>query len=87
MQNADRAAHPAWRVQDRRHAGLATGLRIEHPISHFQRWKTAFDSFAEARANAGVRNSGALRDRDQARHLAPKAADQVPMRSLDGEPA
>jgi hypothetical protein len=30
-------------------------LRIEHAISDFQLWKTAFDSFAEARANAGVR--------------------------------
>ena len=28
-----------------------TTLRIEHPISDFQLWKTAFDSFAEARAN------------------------------------
>jgi hypothetical protein len=33
-----------------------TTLRIEHPISDFQLWKTAFDSFAEARANAGVRS-------------------------------
>ena len=32
-----------------------TTLRIEHPISDFQVWKTAFDGFAEARANAGVR--------------------------------
>ena len=31
-----------------------TTLRIEHPISDFQVWKTAFDGFAEARANAGV---------------------------------
>src|ERR1017187_6181776 len=31
-------------------------LRIEHPITDFQLWKTAFDSFAEARANAGVRS-------------------------------
>ena len=33
-----------------------TTLRIEHPISDFQLWKTAFDRFAEARANAGVRS-------------------------------
>lgn len=33
-----------------------TTLRIEHAISDFQVWKTAFDSFAEARANAGVRS-------------------------------
>jgi hypothetical protein len=32
-----------------------TTLRIEHGISDFQLWKNAFDSFAEARANAGVR--------------------------------
>ena len=34
-----------------------TTLRIEHAISDFQLWKTAFDSFAEVRANAGVRSS------------------------------
>jgi hypothetical protein len=28
-------------------------LRIEHAISDYQLWKTAFDSFAEARARAG----------------------------------
>jgi len=33
-----------------------TTLRIEHPISDFQLWKTAFDRFADARANAGVRS-------------------------------
>jgi hypothetical protein len=33
-----------------------TTLRIEHAISDFQLWKTAFDNFAEARANAGVRS-------------------------------
>lgn len=33
-----------------------TTLRIEHAISDYQLWKTAFDSFAEARANAGVRS-------------------------------
>jgi len=32
-----------------------TTLRIEHPITDYQVWKTAFDGFAEARANAGVR--------------------------------
>ena len=31
-----------------------TTLRIEHAISDYKVWKTAFDSFAEARAKAGV---------------------------------
>src|SRR5580704_15647317 len=29
-------------------------LRIEHEISDYKTWKTAFDSFAAARAQAGV---------------------------------
>jgi hypothetical protein len=33
-----------------------TTLRIEHAISDYQLWRTAFDSFAQARANAGVRS-------------------------------
>ena len=31
-----------------------TTLRIEHEISDYSIWKTAFDSFAAARAQAGV---------------------------------
>jgi hypothetical protein len=31
-----------------------TTLRIEHEISDYTIWKTAFDSFAAARAQAGV---------------------------------
>ncbi|MDQ0603865.1 hypothetical protein QF037_008210 [Streptomyces canus] len=30
-------------------------LHIEHPITDFATWKTAFDRFAAARADAGVR--------------------------------
>lgn len=30
-------------------------LHIEHPITDFATWKTAFDRFAGARADAGVR--------------------------------
>lgn len=30
-------------------------LRIEHPITDFATWKSAFDRFASARAEAGVR--------------------------------
>ena len=37
-----------------------TTLRIEHAISDYKVWRTAFDSFAEARAKAGV-NSVAIR--------------------------
>jgi hypothetical protein len=32
-----------------------TTLRIEHAIHDYEMWKAAFDRFAEARANAGVR--------------------------------
>ncbi|WP_128429982.1 hypothetical protein [Streptomyces cyaneus] len=31
-------------------------LHIEHPITDFATWKTAFDRFAPARADAGVRH-------------------------------
>jgi hypothetical protein len=31
-------------------------LSIEHAISDFPTWKQAFDRFAEARANAGIRS-------------------------------
>src|SRR5664279_1462021 len=33
-----------------------TTLRIEHAIHDYDIWKAAFDSFADARANAGVRD-------------------------------
>ncbi len=33
-----------------------TTLRIEHAIHDYGIWQKAFDSFAEARANAGVRS-------------------------------
>jgi hypothetical protein len=39
-----------------RNGETMTTLRIEHAISDYQLWRTAFDSFAEARANAGVRS-------------------------------
>jgi hypothetical protein len=32
-----------------------TTLHIEHPIVDFELWNTAFERFAEARRNAGVR--------------------------------
>lgn len=33
-----------------------TTLRIEHAITDYKTWRTAFDGFAAARANAGVRS-------------------------------
>jgi hypothetical protein len=32
-------------------------LHIEHPVTDIAVWKTAFDRFAEARAQAGVRSA------------------------------
>ena len=46
-----------------------TTLRIEHAISDFQLWKTAFDSFAEVRANAGVRSFAIRRPVDDPGYL------------------
>lgn len=46
-----------------------TTLRIEHAISDFHLWKTAFDSFAEARANAGVRSFAIRQPVDDPRYL------------------
>src|SRR5260370_16228779 len=46
-----------------------TTLRIEHAISDFQLWKTAFDSFAQARANAGVRTFTIRQPVDDPRYL------------------
>jgi hypothetical protein len=46
-----------------------TTLRIEHAIQDFQLWKTAFDSFAEARAKAGVRGFAVRLPADDPKHL------------------
>ncbi len=46
-----------------------TTLRIEHAISDFQLWKTAFDGFAEARANAGVRSFAIRQPVDDPQYL------------------
>ncbi|HUZ35687.1 MAG TPA: hypothetical protein VMV17_05105 [Streptosporangiaceae bacterium] len=46
-----------------------TTLRIEHAISDFQLWRTAFDSFADARANAGVRSFAIRQPIDDPRYL------------------
>jgi hypothetical protein len=46
-----------------------TTLRIEHAISDFQLWKTAFDSFAQARAKAGVHSVAIRRPADDPKYL------------------
>jgi len=46
-----------------------TTLRIEHAISDFQLWKTAFDSFAQARAEAGVRSVAIRLPADDQKYL------------------
>jgi hypothetical protein len=46
-----------------------TTLRIEHPIHDYDTWKTAFDSFAGARAKAGVRNFAIRQPLDDPKYL------------------
>lgn len=44
-------------------------LHIEHPITDFGTWKAAFDRFAEARAQSGVRSHRVLRPVDDAHYV------------------
>jgi hypothetical protein len=44
-------------------------LRIEHAITDFATWKTAFDRFADARAQAGVLAHRIRRPVDDDRYL------------------
>ena len=44
-------------------------LRIEHAIYDFGTWQKAFDSFAEARAKAGVRSSAIRQPVDDPKYL------------------
>ena len=46
-----------------------TTLRIEHEISDYQTWKTAFDSFAVARAQAGVGSIAIRRPADDPKYV------------------
>ena len=46
-----------------------TTLRIEHAIRDYDTWKTAFDSFAEARAKAGVRSFAIRQPLDDPKYL------------------
>ena len=44
-------------------------LRIEHPIHDYESWQQAFDSFAEARTNAGVRSFAIRQPMDDPKYL------------------
>jgi hypothetical protein len=44
-------------------------LRIEHAITDYRTWRTAFDRFAEARANAGVRSFAIRQPADDPKYL------------------
>ncbi|WP_433046951.1 hypothetical protein [Dactylosporangium sp. CS-033363] len=46
-----------------------TTLRIEHPITDYDTWRRAFDSFAEARARGGVQGQRILRPLDDERYV------------------
>jgi hypothetical protein len=46
-----------------------TTLRIEHAITDYQLWRKAFDGFAEARAQAGVRSFAIRLPVDDPRYL------------------
>lgn len=44
-------------------------LRIEHAIHDYETWEKAFEGFAEARANAGVRSFTIRQPADDPRYL------------------
>jgi hypothetical protein len=44
-------------------------LHIEHPITDYTTWRTAFDSFADARRNAGVTGERVMRPVDDSRYI------------------
>jgi hypothetical protein len=44
-------------------------LHIEHPITDFDTWSSAFDRFAEARRRAGVRAQRVQRPADDPRYV------------------
>jgi hypothetical protein len=46
-----------------------TTLRIEHAIHDYETWQRAFDSFAEARAKAGVRSFAIRQPVDDPKYL------------------
>ena len=46
-----------------------TTLRIEHAIYDYESWREAFDGFAEARTNAGVRSFAIRQPMDDPKYL------------------
>lgn len=46
-----------------------TTLRIEHPVTDYDTWRRAFDSFAAARSRAGVQRLRVLRPVDDERYI------------------
>jgi hypothetical protein len=46
-----------------------TTLRIEHPVSDFSVWQQAFDRFADARQQSGVRGQRIHRPVDDANYV------------------
>ena len=44
-------------------------LRVEHEIHDYESWQEAFDSFAEARTNAGVRSFAIRQPLDDPKYL------------------
>jgi hypothetical protein len=52
-----------------RNGETMTTLRIEHAIHDFGIWQKAFDSFAEARAEAGVRGFAIRQPVDDPKYL------------------
>ncbi|HVM15570.1 MAG TPA: hypothetical protein VM287_14740 [Egibacteraceae bacterium] len=44
-------------------------LHIEHPVTDFQTWASAFNRFADARRNAGVREARVQRPVDGANYV------------------
>jgi len=49
--------------------GAVTTLHIEHAISDFTTWRAAFDRFAPARSDAGVRSHTFLRPTDDPNYV------------------
>ena len=54
---------------DRLRGNSVTTLRIEHAISDFSTWKGAFDRFAPARAQVGVRRYRIFRPVDNPAYI------------------
>ena len=57
------------RSDSRTFESMTTTLHIEHPITDFTVWSAAFDRFAEARRQAGVRGHRVQRPIDDDRYV------------------